>query len=208
MRTKVKAALIVAVTLAALACFALAHHYRERNDLVSLTFQRYSGDLDAYVGDVAFLYLTNASKRSCTLFMTGNTNTLVLDTFFGRFKQSLMVNCEFSDQTPHGWTNWVQQPSPFPQSNAYASLAPHSGMVIRVPLPPSGQNRKVAVLYRPGPPAWQQWLFSTPRGQSVGIILIRMLPRSARSQVFRQQPLLKTWCDRALTNQWDRIGQQ
>ena len=84
-----KVALIVGVALTALACFSLGHHYRERNGPVSLTFQRYS-DLDPYVGDVAFLYLTNASKRSCALFMTGNTNTLVIDTLFGHFKQSLM----------------------------------------------------------------------------------------------------------------------
>ena len=201
-----KVALIVGVALTALACFSLGHHYRERNGPVSLTFQRYS-DLDPYVGDVAFLYLTKASKRSCALFMTGNTNTLVIDTLFGHFKQSLMVNCEFSDQTPHGWTNWIQQPSPFFKSNAYASLAPHSGIVVRVPLPPSGQNRKVAVLYRPDPAPWQLWLCS-PRGESVAIILLRVLPRSTWPRLFRQQPLLRAWCDRALTNQWDGVGQQ
>ena len=201
-----KATLIIGVALTALACFSLGHHYRERSDPVSLTFQRYS-QLDAYVWDVAFLYLTNASKRSCTLFMTGNTNTLVIDTTFGQFKQSLMVNCEFRDQTPHGWTNWIQQPSPFFKSNAYASLPPHSGMVVRVPLPPSGQNRKVAVLYRPDPPPWQLWLFS-PRRQSVAMFLLRVLPRSTSSRLFRQQPLLRAWCDRALTNQWDGAGQQ
>ena len=206
MRTKVKAALIVGVALIALACFWLGHHYRERNDPVSLTFQRYS-EVDPYVWDVAFLYLTNASKRSCTLFMTGNTNTLVIDTSFGQFKQSLMVNCEFRDQTPQGWTNWIQQPSPFFQSNAYAALPPHSGMVVRVPLPPSGQNRKVAVLYRPDPPPWQLWLFTPPK-QSVTLFLLRVLPRSTSSRLFRQQPLLRAWCDRALTNQWDRAGQQ
>jgi hypothetical protein len=199
------AVILGTLAVTALACFLLGH-YRERHDPVSLTFQSYS-DLGPYIGDVAFLYLTNASKRSCTLFMTGNTNTLVMDTFFGHFKQSLMVNCEFSDQTPHGWTNWIQQPSPFFKSNAYASLAPHSGIVVRVPLPPSGQNRKVAVLYRPDPAPWQQWLVS-PRGQSVAIILIRALPRSAWSKVFRPPPLLKVWCDRALTNQWDKTGQQ
>jgi hypothetical protein len=206
MRTKVKAALIVGVALTALACFTLGHHYRECHDPVSLTFQRYS-DLDPYVGDVAFLYLTNASKRSCTLFMTGNTNTLAIDTIFGRFKQSLMVNCEFSDQTPHGWTNWIQQPSPFFKNNAYASLPPHAGIVVRVPLPPSGQSRKVAVLYLPDPPPWQLWLGS-PRGQSVFTILVRMLPRSASSKLFRPQPLLRAWCGRALTNQWDGVRQQ
>jgi len=202
----VKVAVIVGTVAAtAWACFLLGHH-RERDDQVSLTFQSDS-DLYAYVGDLAFLYLTNASKRSCTLFMTGNTNTLVLDTSFGHYKQSLMVNCEFSDQTPHGWTNWIQQPSPFFKSNAYASLAPHSGLVVRVPLPPRGQYRKVAVLYRPDAAPWQQWLCG-PRGQSVAIFLVRMLPRSAWSKLFGPQPLLRVWCDRALTNQWDKIGQQ
>ena len=201
-----KVALIVGVALTALACFSLGHHYRERIDPVSLTFQRYS-EVDPYVWDVAFLYLTNASKRSCTLFMTGNTNTLVIDTTFGQFKQSLMVNCEFRDQTPHGWTNWIQQPSPFFKSNAYASLAPRSGIVVRVPLPPGGQNRKAAVLYRPDPAGWQLWLCS-PRGQSVAMILVRVLPRSTFLRLFRQQPLLRAWCDRALTNQWDGAGQQ
>jgi hypothetical protein len=205
MRTKVKAAVIVAtVALMAWAGFRLGHH-RERDDLVSLTFQRYS-DLDPYVGDVAFLCLSNASKRCCTLFMTGNTYTLVLDTSFGRFKQSLMVNCEFMDQTPQGWTNWIQQPSPVFQSNAYAALPAHAGLVVRVPLPPGGQNRKVAVLYRPDPPPWQQWLFS-PSRQTVAITLLRVLPRSARSRLFRPQPLMRAWCDRALTNQWANIGQ-
>jgi hypothetical protein len=206
MRTKVKVAVIVAAgSLTAMAWLLLGHH-RERDDLVSLTFQRYS-DLDPYVGDVAFLYLTNTSKRSCTLFMTGNTNTLVVDTSFGHFRQSLMVNCEFRDQTPHGWTNWIQQPSSVFRSNAYASLAPHSGIVVRVPLPPSGQSRKVAVLYRPDPAAWQQWLGS-PRGQSVAIMLLRVLPRSTWSRLFRPQPLLRAWCDRALTNRWEGVGQQ
>ena len=127
----------------------------------------------------------------------------------GRFccRRPVMVNCEFSDQTPHGWTNWIQQPSPFFKSNAYASLAPHSGIVVRVPLPPSGQNRKVAVLYRPDPAPWQLWLCS-PRGESVAIILLRVLPRSTWPRLFRQQPLLRAWCDRALTNQWDGVGQQ
>ena len=74
-----KAALIVGVALIALAGFAIGHHYRKRSDPVALTFQRYS-DVDPYVGDVAFMYLTNGSERSCTLFMTGNTNTLVMDT--------------------------------------------------------------------------------------------------------------------------------
>jgi hypothetical protein len=208
MTTKVKVAAIVAVALIALACFALGH-YCERDDPVSLTFQRYSELGDPYVGDVAFLCLTNASRKTYLLFMTGNTNTWVIDTSFGHFKESWMVNCEFSDQTPNGLTNWIQQPSPSRGSNAYASLAPHSGIVVRVPLPPNGQQRKVAVLYEPSLAAWRQSPFWTsPFGLAVVRILVRTLPRSALSKFSRQQPvLLKAWCDRALTNQWDNIGQ-
>jgi len=188
MRTKVKvAAIVAAVTLTALACFVLGH-CREHDARVSLTFQRYS-DLDPYVGDVVFLNLTNASNQTYLLCMTGNTNTWVSDTSFGHSKRSCMVNCEFSDQTPDGWTNWVQPASPVRGSNAYTSLAPHSGMVVRVPLPPKGQQRKVAVLYEPAPAGWR--------------------PSPFWRRISGRQPLLlRAWCDRALTNQWGNIGQQ
>ena len=50
--------------------------------------------------------------------------------------------------------------------------------------------------------------FSVRVRQSVAIFLVRVLPRSAWSNLFKPQPLLKAWCDRALTNQWDKTGQQ
>src|SRR4051812_10400818 len=84
---------------------------RAHDAQISLTFQRYSDILDARAGDVAFLWLTNASTNAYRLSMTGNRYTLVSDTGFGRYMQSWMVNCEFSDQTTSGWTNWTQLPS-------------------------------------------------------------------------------------------------
>jgi hypothetical protein len=205
MRTRVKMAVIVGtVAVTALACFLLGHH-RERDGPLSLTFQRYS-DLDPYVGDVAFLRLTNASKKTYLLFMIGNTNALVLDTSFGHFKESWMVNCEFRDRRPNGWTNWIQQPSAYRGSNAYVSLAPHSGIVVRVPLPPNGQQRKVAVLYEPALAGWRQSPFWTsPFGLTVVRTLVRTLPRSALSKISGEQPvLLRAWCDHVLTNQWTK----
>jgi hypothetical protein len=174
---------------------------------VTLSFQRYS-HLDPYVGDVAFLWLTNASSKPCLLTMTGGTNTLVLDTSFGQFKQSWMVNCEFSDQTPGGRTNWIQQPSPFGGSTAYASLAPHSGIVVRVSVPPSGHSRKVAVLYEPALAGWRQSPFWTSAcGRGVLRVLVRTLPKRALLKLADPRPVLsRAWCDRQLTNQWDRIN--
>src|SRR5207253_779178 len=81
---------------------------RAHDAQVSLTFQRYSDILDPRAGDVAFLWLTNASTNTYLLSMTGHRHTLVLDTGFGRSQRSWMVNCEFSDQTTSGWTNWTQ----------------------------------------------------------------------------------------------------
>src|SRR6516162_3178222 len=110
MKTKWKVAIACAVGFVAFvgaATWLLLRPAREDNPQVTLTFQRYS-DLDPYVGDVAFFGLTNASSKTYLLTMTGGTNTMVLDTSFSQFKQSWMVNCEFTDQTPTGQTNWSQ----------------------------------------------------------------------------------------------------
>jgi hypothetical protein len=186
MRTKKKVALIaIAMMVFAVAAYLLLGPNRPTNNALSLTFQRYS-NLDPYVwDDVAFLDLTNSSSKSCLLFMTGNTNTHILDTSFGQFKQSWMVNCAFSDETSNGRTNWIQQ-----ASGSGIAISPHSAVVVRVPRPPHGQSRRVAVLYQPS--GWRQSKFwGTPFG--------RTLPRGAFLRLFRE-PVLKAWCDRELTS--------
>lgn len=193
--------LVTVVFLTAVACFLFGHKPRQP-DPVSLVFQRYS-DLDPYVGDAAFLLLTNASGNNYLLTMTDGTNTLVLDTFFGHFRQSLMVNCEFSDEIPGGRTNWIQTPSPFRGSNAYASLGPHSGLVIRVPLSADGQRRKVAALYEGPyikPPAF--WLTPT------GLRVLRILPHAIRERVLPSPTLRKVWCDRELSYPTEKLTQK
>ena len=114
-RRKVQIAVaVVALVVAAYLVFCgvvaayvrFSGNQRNGND-VSLIFQRYSDDADSYVSDVAFLLLTNASSESYIVSMTGGSNTLVLDLLWGRNKQSIMINCEFTDETPSGWTNWT-----------------------------------------------------------------------------------------------------
>jgi hypothetical protein len=205
MKTKWKVAIACAVGFVAFvgaATWLLLRPAREGDPQVTLTFQRYS-DLDPYVGDVAFFGLTNTSSKTYLLTMTGATNTLVLDTSFGQFKQSLMVNCEFTDQTPTGQTNWSQLPSPVLRNNAYASLAPHSGIVVRVPVPPVGTRRKVAVFLQAPPAKFWSTRFALPTIR----ILVRILPRSQVSKLFK--PVwVKAPCDTELTNHWSGPGWQ
>src|SRR5687768_6897114 len=178
MSNKLRLTILVLVICTGAALFFASRRNEADLNSLSLTFQRYS-DLDPYVGDVGFFWLTNASDKAFLLCMTGGTDTVVLDTMFipykGMPKVSYMVNCAFSDQTPQGWTNWAQTPSPARGSNAFLQLSPHSGIVIRVPLPTNGQKRKVAVLCEAPLAGWRQWpLWSNGFGQS----LLRMLPRS------------------------------
>ena len=100
MKSRLKVAIIVAaVGLIAVICVLSARMvgYNSQVSQVSLTFQRYSDFVDPYVRDVAFLWLTNASNESFLLTMTGNSNTMVADSGFGRFRMTWMVNCEFRD---------------------------------------------------------------------------------------------------------------
>ncbi|MDB6112378.1 MAG: hypothetical protein JWR69_4128 [Pedosphaera sp.] len=190
------------VGLIAVTCLVFTRD-RAHDNQVSFTFQRYSNDLDPYVGDVAFLWLTNASKKSYLLSMTGNSNTFVADTAFGRFKQSWMVNCEFDDQTTSGRSNWTQLPSLWRGSNSYLGLGPRSGIVVRVPLQRDGQHRKAAVLCEVPTTTSPFW------AGGVGFQLLRVLPQSLRHKVIQPKPLLlPVWCDRELSFPGDKYIQK
>jgi hypothetical protein len=172
------------------------------NHSLSLTFQRYS-NLDPYVQNVGFFWLTNASDKPFLLCMTGGSNTLVLDTLFqpyksGRAKGSYMVNGAFSDQTAQGWTNWEQTPFPMRGRNAFLQLAPHSGIVVRVPLPTHGAKRKVAVLCEEPLAGWRR---SPMWANGFGRALLRMLPRPLLRRLAEHKPkVIKVWCDRELSH--------
>jgi hypothetical protein len=207
MSHKLKLSLLLLAIIASAAVFLVSRRDKTDSRLLSLTFQRYS-DLDPYVGDVGFFWLTNASDKTFLLCMTGGSNTLVLDTMFipykGNAKESYMVNCAFSDQTAQGWTNWVQEPLPSRGQNTFLQLAPHSGIVIRAPLPASGQKRKVAVVCEAPLPAWRQSsLWSSGFGQA----LLRVLPRSVLRRLAQHQPTaIKVWCDQELSDPGGRIA--
>jgi hypothetical protein len=109
MRTKLKAAVIVvSLGIIAVICVLFASR-RGHDDRVSLSFQRYS-DHDLYVDHMAYLWLTNASNKTYLLSEPGNTNTIAMGNLFHPERISCMVDCEFSDETPSGWSNWMQQP--------------------------------------------------------------------------------------------------
>jgi hypothetical protein len=193
MTTKSTVAVMVAlVGLVVAACLVLSSK-RKPDDQVSLVFQRYS-DLDAYVDEAAFLWLTNASSKPYWVSMTGGSNTLILDNSFGQFKLSYMVNCAFRDKTPSGWTNWIQMPSPSRGSNAYLAVSPRSGIVVRVPLSPDGQHRKVAALYQAPETTPAFW------GTTIGFQVFRRLPPTLKERVLHPRPVLRrAWCDRELS---------
>jgi hypothetical protein len=155
--------------------------------------------MDFFVEDVAFLWLTNSSDRTYCLPMTGGTNTLLWDTplGLGRYQQqrsqSYMVDCEFSDQT-------IRSINPM-QWGQCLTLAPRSAVRLRVPLPPEGQNRRVAVLCTEAPSGSPRRFWTN----GIGLSILRALPRSVGMKVLFSQPaVLRVWCDRELSNPPDK----
>jgi len=211
MSSKLKLGIPLLAIIASGAVFLVARHGGADSQALSLTFQRYS-DLDPYVyEDVGFFWLTNASDKTFLLYMTGGSNTMVLDTVLDMLvvankrkpKMSFMVNCAFSDQTAQGWSNWVQEPLPSRGRNALLQLAPPSGMVIRAPLPTNGQKRKVAAICEAPVPAWRVWLLTNGTAQP----LVRMLPRWARHKFYEYKPtIIEVWCDQQLSHPGEGVG--
>lgn len=180
------------VLVAVTACVLSIIHRPQAHSL-SLVFERYSTRMDFSVEDMAFLWITNSSDRTYWLPLTGGRDAYLLDTpmGLGGYKQpisgSYMVNCEFSGEPtrPVNPMLWGQ----------CLPLAPHSAFRVRVPLPPEGTKRKVAVLVcepLSGPrPFWTN---------SIGMRILRALPRSAAHKLLLRQPaVLRVWCERELS---------
>ena len=207
MNNKLKLGILLLAIIASAALFLVPRRAKAESRLLTLTFQRYS-DLDPYVRDVGFFWLTNASDKAFVLCMTGGSNTLVLETgfFYKKAKTSYMVNCAFSDQTNKGWTNWEQAPLPSRGQNTFMQLAPHSGMVIRAPLPTNGQKRKVAVVCEESTTAWRQ---TSLWNSGFGHDLLRVLPRWALLRLAQQQPTkIQVWCDQELSHPGEKGPQR
>ena len=159
---------------------------------LSFAFEKYGSTTDAGFNaqDVAFLWLTNSSDKSYCLPMMGSTNTFQRDMPLGYDSGSYLIRWEFSDQA-----------NPMPQVS-FASLGlchvvgPHSAVRLRVPLPPEGQKRKVAVLFTELPQGPRR--FWT---KGIGLSIFRTLPRSVgRKLLFSQPAVLRVWCDRELSH--------
>jgi hypothetical protein len=190
---RIGAGIIALTVLVTVTACLLSITNRSRGRSLSLVFERYSTRMDFFDQDMAFLWITNSSDRTYLLPMTGGTNTGQLDTpmGLGRYKQpisgSYMVNCEFSGEPtrPVNPMQWGQ----------CLMLAPHSAFRVRVPLPPEGAKRKVAVLVCE-PPSGPNRFWTN----SIGLSILRTLPRSGAHKVLWRQPaVLRVWCDRELS---------
>ena len=189
----IRAGIIALTVLVVVTACVLPMTHRSQARSLSLVFERYSTRMDFFDQDMAFLWITNSSDRTYVLPMTGGTNTGQLDTptGLGRYKQqisgSYMVNCEFSGEPtrPVNPMQWGQ----------CLTLAPHSAFRVRVPLPPECAKRKVAVLVCE-PPSGPRRFWTN----SIGLSILRTLPRSAAHKVLWRQPaVLRVWCDRELS---------
>jgi len=184
------------VLLGVTACVLLMKDHSQTHSL-SLVFEKYGHtmDLDFNVKDVTFLWLTNSSEKTYVLPMTDGTNTFLQDTPLSHDTGSYLIRCEFSDPA-----NPMPRVS-FANFGLYHTLAPHSAVRLRVPLPAEGQTRRVAVLCAEMPSG-------TPRRfwtHGIGLSVLRKLPRSfGMKLLFRQPSVLRVWCDRdsSHTGEW------
>jgi hypothetical protein len=182
----------------ATACVLLMTHRTQARSL-SLVFERYGSttDFDYSVQDVAFLWFTNSSDKSYCLPMVGGTNTFQRDAPIGYDSGSYMIRWEFGDQA-----NPVPQ-VPFASLGLCYTVAPHSAVRIRVPLPPMGEQRRVAVLCAEMP-SWSPRRFWT---KGIGLSILRRLPRSVRMKLLFSQPaVLRVWSDRELSPPGERFA--
>src|SRR5438105_181011 len=202
--SKLRAAIIGVTVLGALTVSVLLITHRSRALPLSLLFERYGKvttrdivAMDLFVQDVAFFSLTNSSDKTYYVAM-GPTNTYLPDApiGFGRSNEgSYLAICEFNDRPPTGSKQPMRRVS-FASLGQCLALGPHSAVRLRVPLPPEGQKRKVAVLCTELPqgirPFWTN---------SIGGIVLRVLPRSlARKAMHREPAMLRVWGDRELSH--------
>ena len=188
--------LALGVLLVAAAGVLLMPHQPQARSL-SLVFERYGTTTDFAFNnqDVAFFWLTNTSDKSFALPMAGSTNTFWREPALGFDRGSYLIRWEFSDQPD------PQPPVSLASLGLCLTVAPHSAVRVRVPLPPQGQIRRVAVLCAevpsPGRPFWTH---------GIGLSMLRTLPHSVRLKLLFSQPaVLRVWSDRELSGPGERL---
>ncbi len=186
---------LVLIAAAVIAWFVLIKP-RQAGANLSLSFLRYS-HWDLYIpnGEMAFLLLTNASATPYLLHMTGNKDTHIVDNVLGRWKESWEVDCEFHDTALMGRTNTIQTPPRDTARNLNVTVWPHSAVTIRVPVPPTGQKRRVAALCDavPGPPSIPAWA-SKPGLISMLYWRLQLL----RLTLSPNPEPVRVWCEREI----------
>ena len=195
---RIKAGIIATGVFAgATACVLLMTHQSQARSL-SLVFEKYGSTTDVGLNaqGVAFLWFTNSSNKSYCLPMMGSTNTFQRDTPLGYDSGSYLIRWEFGDQA-----------NPMPQVS-FASLglclvvAPHSAVRIRVPLPPKGEQRRVALLCAETPSGSPRRFWTN----GIGLSILRTMPRSVRMKLLFSQPaVLRVWCNRELSHPGERL---
>lgn len=160
---------------------------------LGLSFVRRGTEL-GYRPELAFLRLTNRSDSAFLVTMTGDTNT-----FEGSIisESSYMLNCAISEQRVNGtWTNSVQLPAAVLGNRAYVSVAPFSGMLVRISLPVDGRVRKVGVVCeKVSPPGNLEKFFGT----SIGRATMRFLPLSVLRKLSAPPPTTIIWCEKEIS---------
>ena len=82
------------------------------------------------------------------------------------------------------------------------AVAPHAAVRIRVPLPPRGEQRKVAVLCAEMPSGSPRRFWT----EGIGLSILRRLPRSVRMKLrFSDPAVLRVWSDRELSPPGERL---
>jgi hypothetical protein len=194
---RARAGIIVAgVVVGATACVLLMTRQSQARCL-SLVFEKYGSTTDVAFNAqaVAFLWFTNSSARSYCLPMMGSTNTFQRDTPLGYDSGSYLIRWEFGDQA-----NSLRQVSSASLGLCHV-VAPHSAVRLRVPLPPRGERRKVAVLCAEMPSTSPRRFWT----KGLGLSILRSLPRSIGKRLLFSQPaVLRVWCDHELSHPGER----
>ncbi len=140
---------------------------------LTATFRSYEGSEDG--SEVfAVLWLTNSSDRTFGYYSANAMSS----------NGTVIVACEFSDQTGTGWTNGftgITGPGPI---TTY-TLPPHSGDRVAAPIPKDGRIRRVAVICPELPKRLPGILEQLRR------FWLKVRPPRSRS--------VKVWCDTELS---------
>ena len=165
---------------------------RDRNQ-VALTFEKDSG-FWPYDYDTAILWFTNKSSTSYLVQLVTNKEASKGQSgIFGGMRWTWRLKCAFEDETPRGWSNWMQGSFTNTPSIPWYSVPAHSGLWVRVPLPLDGRKRKAAVICAATLNPAKFWATT-----ATGRRLVTTMPKAMNQWLFGFKWKL-VWCDKELS---------